>query len=239
MKPREDEIRADRRSGRSPYSSSPSVLTPPTHDTVEVRWFATGAVPDWAVEWFTESRAKASREIRRDAYLLCHSDDVGIKRRNHGPLEVKLRTERRGIIHLRNGLVGRVEQWRKLIATEPPTATAVGQWLDVHKTVLTRTYRLGEDDAVIEIEPDVSSPSGCDIELAEVAIGDSLAWTFAVEAWGPAPHRRTLFDRAAVEFFVSTGSPPALTDFLEVDMGYPEWLLTVHAGNRDGTTSPG
>lgn len=196
-------------------------------DTTEVRWFADGALPDSLAEWFTKSGRWTELEIRRDAYLVDRSPDVGRKQRDQGPFEVKTRRGRSGVLHLPGGLRGHLEEWRKHIAGAQPPPTPDERWSDVHKVVLTRIYQHDPDDQVAEIETRNPLVAGCAIELASVAVSDVRAWTFALEAWGPDDRRRSLLEQAAALFVRTSEFPPGFTSRLTADMGYPEWLSSV------------
>lgn len=180
--------------------------------TLELRWFASGRLPVAAIEWFEGSVPHIDREHRNDSYLLTGRPDLGVKRRDQGPLEVK---ERRGTgdrMSIGDSLVAHVEEWHKRIREGYPTAG--GRWIDVDKTVLTYRYRAAG----------ASSAAACDIELASVQIGELEAWTLALEAFG-SPSDRDAILRSAGLFLDETGVPTVIAGALDVEAGYPAWLM--------------
>lgn len=124
------------------------------------------------------------------------------------------------------GLAGRIEEWRKEGLEEPLDATG-WQWSLVDKVVLTRTFAPQESGSVVEIGHVAHQPSGCDIELATVTVGFTVAWTFALEAWGSPDERLDLIDSSLAALFdLLPPAPPQFIPALEADMGYPEWLVS-------------
>lgn len=206
-------------------SRSGRFISPPTpFDTTEVRWFASGLMPRPLVSWFTLSGRRGTLEVRYDAYLESDSSDLGRKRRNRGPFEIKTRRGFGDTISVNDRLAGRLEEWRKVIAATPPATTPADRWSEVHKVVLTRTYHVSTRGAMVEVAfGDLSAP-GCDIELAALTVEGVTAWTFALEAWGPSALRSSLLQRSADAFIADTGLPVSVTSQLTIDMGYPEWL---------------
>jgi hypothetical protein len=194
-------------------------------DTSEVRWFVDGALPSALVSWF--SAGTTTLEIREDAYRLDGSPDLGLKRRNHDRLELKVRCDVGDAVEIL-GAAGRIEDWSKLgdVDFAEVPSTGVERWADVHKVVLTRTYRI--DPIGTALPTRTRSPSaGCDVELASVTVGDVEAWTFAFEAWGPAANRRRILRASTDSFAAETPLPPVLVASLDQTVGYPEWLTTV------------
>jgi len=194
--------------------------------TSEIRWFASGPPPAPVVAWFSERGRAAFVELRRDAYRIGPDYGVGLKRRDHGPLELK---RRHGISPRREfvaGLAGGIEEWRKDGLEEPLDATG-WQWSLVDKVVLTRTFAREESGSVVEIGHAGQQSSGCDIELATVTVGSTVAWTFALEAWGEPDARRDLLASSLSALFdLLPPAPPQFFPALHADMGYPEWLVT-------------
>ena len=210
---------------RAPMSASDTqraVAEP--FDTTEVRWFALGTLDPAHVEWFNES-GRVDLEIRQDSYVVDTSHDVGRKRRDHGPFEIKTRTGSTGVTRLWGGLRGRIEQWRKVVGVEPPDGS-LDRWSDVDKVVLTRIYQLHAHEAIEVDRRDMTVP-GCDIELAAVSVEGLEAWTFALETWGPNHEQRSMLDRAALQFLSDSGLPREFASHLTADMGYPEWLAAL------------
>lgn len=207
-------------------------------DTTEVRWFGTGRMPADVLNWFTRSGSHGSLEIRQDAYLSTGSVSIGRKRRNHGPLEIKTRRGLGATFALGNVLVGRIEEWRKIVSPGLHLPRRSRRWVDVHKVVVTRTYQQEPTGGLVEVlRGDMSLP-GCDVELAEVAVDDTEAWTLAFEAWGPGEQQRSILHASADLFLAGTGLPADISNRLPVSMGYPAWLAQNRSGDRNSTRPP-
>ena len=202
-------------------------------DTTEVRWFASGALLPSFIEWFTNGGRAGILEIRYDVYRAGHSSDIGLKQRDHGPLEAKLRRGMNGTVHLGGDVYGRIEEWQKVRTADLSDGEDVGgRWIEVHKVVVTRTFELGED-GVVEVEHRDLDVPGCDVEIASIEVDGTMAWTFALEAWGPDGIRRAVLEGALAEFVArSRRFPPSFLSSLGPDIGYPEWLARVVEGSR-------
>ena len=183
-------------------------------ETLELRWFAPGRIPNPAVSWFEASAPHVEVEERIDSYLMIGRPDIGVKRRDSGPLEVKVRrcTGRR--MSVGDVLVGHVEEWHKQTRDRSPAAGE--RWLDVHKTVITYPFRLAGAGGLV---------AGCDIELAAVRAEEVEAWTLAFEASGPRSDRMSVL-RSAMEQFLAD-LPAGIAAALDLEAGYPAWLMQV------------
>jgi len=209
--PRSDVGRVDRLQGTAPL------------DTTEVRWFAAGPPPSQLVERFCDTGSSVDLEIRNDAYLANGSHHVGLKRRNGGPLELKARRQSSDFVAMGRAVGAPVEEWRKFIGIRPGITGSDSTWIDVTKVVLTSTYGYLSDGGVGPAQAGYDEP-GCDIELASVTAASSDAWTFALEAWGPAKIRLPLLREALARFWDACPLSPEQTAALTSAMGYPEWL---------------
>ena len=200
----------------APQTGSVADWQPGVLETLELRWFAPGPIPTSAVSWFETSAPHVVVEERIDSYLLTGRPDLGVKRRDHGPLQVK---ERRGIgtrISVGGHLVGRVEEWHK--STQALSPAAGERWIDVDKHVLTFSYRAAGTGGLA---------TACDIELAAVETEGLEAWTLAFEASGPATDRMGTLTSSVERFLSDTDVPAAIAAALELEAGYPAWLVAV------------
>jgi hypothetical protein len=213
---------------RHPRHNHPTPAGVKVLDTSEVRWFAFGALPPQLVEWFTTDR-NADVEVRTDTYRHDPSHALGVKRRNGGPIEVKVLHSRRGRLQLGRGVGGRVEEWRKIVPGDTPEneLPESHQWRGVHKVILTCTYAPLATGGAKLVDRSETNGTGCDIELASVSVEGVEAWTFALEAWGPVPVRRALLESSLAALFGGSQPPQELTTALIGDMGYPEWLASI------------
>jgi hypothetical protein len=202
-------------------------------DTTEVRWFASGTLLPSFVEWFTNGGRTGILEIRYDVYRAGHSPDIGLKQRDHGPLEAKLRRGINGSLHLDDGVHGRIEEWQKVRVPDLADGEDAGhEWIEVHKVVVTRTFEVGVG-GVIEVEHRGLDVPGCDVEIASIEAAGTVAWTFGLEAWGSDDVRRAVLEGALAEFVArSKRFPPDFLSSLGPDIGYPEWLAGVIGRSR-------
>ncbi len=195
-------------SERQPADQRPGSL-----ETLELRWFAPDRIPAAAIRWFENAAPQVLFEERTDSYLITGRDDLGVKRRDNGPLEIK---ERHGVGHrmsVGDRLVGRVEEWHKRTSDRSPAEG--DRWVKVAKTVRTYPYRATGS----------SVEARCDIELAAVEIDGMDAWTLAFEASGP--ERMVTLEAAVEHLLFDEGVPADIAASLELEAGYPAWLVVV------------
>lgn len=188
-----------------------------------MRWFAPGVLPEGVATWFEDTAPYFDIETRVDSYLLTGRPDLGVKRRDRGPIEVKERRRVGGALTVGGRLAARVEEWHK--HTDDGYAGAGGRWVDIQKTVTTYRYRArGATSATV----------ACDVELAAIDASGIAAWTMALEASGPRPARHSALQSAFEEFLSDTVVPGSVADALELDAGYPAWLIETLGGRRNG-----
>lgn len=188
-----------------------------TLSTLELRWFIRGSVPHEMDAWFP---LDAAIERRVDRYLRLDRDDLGVKRRNGGPIEMKLRRSRRPWC-LPDGRVAHSEQWTKW----RPQGFWIGQgdWHDVVKQV--RTVPLSPA-GLRTSAPDGITPV-CEAELASIEVDGASWWTFALEVSGPAAELHPTLLAVGVGW--AWHGP--IVDMIGDDpgFGYPAWLLEIDA----------
>jgi hypothetical protein len=184
-------------------------------ETLEVRWFARGKLPTEVFGWFQAVVPDLEIEERVDSYLLTGRPDLGVKRRDQGPLEVKERIRVGRRVSVGGRLEASVEVWRKSIQLAPPEVE--GRWIEVVKNVWNHPLRITVGGLT----------AACDIELAAVEVAAIGAWTLAFEASGP-PEERLAALRSAAELFRDGAAlPSGIASALEVEAGYPAWLIEV------------
>jgi hypothetical protein len=185
--------------------------------TSEVRWFGRGNPPPGSLEWFLGLGPRL--EHRVDSYQSTAREEVGVKRRNGGPVEIKA-LERRDQLPTVFGLAAaRIEDWLKWrVADDGRSADEdTGAWVDVDKTLLS-VDRVAEGGEV-----------ACEVELAVIGIGHVAAWTFALEARGPVMERRLWLIETAV--LLLDEAPPALPAALRDARAYPQWLARISSAD--------
>ncbi len=186
-------------------------------ETLEVRWFARGPLPTEALGWFEAAMPYVETEKRVDSYLLTGRPDLGVKRRDQGPLEIKERIRVGSRVSVIGRLVAPVEEWRKSIQIALPETG--DRWIDVVKNVWNHPLRVTVRGL----------PAGCDVELAAVEVDGIEAWTLAFEASGPPQDRLAVLRSAAELFREGADIPSGIAGALDVEAGYPAWLMGLTA----------
>jgi hypothetical protein len=191
----------------------------PTYNSLELRWFMPGVLPDRMYDWFQSGPREKSVEHRTDTYWLVPRTDVGVKRRNGGPVEMKVRRSARPWL-TPSGDVVCTEQWSKWRPHRLDPGDTTGAWVAIDKRLWTRTFTLsGEEvhDAVDGRRP------RCEVELGALTSETGTCWTFAFEVTGPARLQPPVLGRT-VERFWSGDLEGALGG--ATNAGYPEWLAS-------------
>jgi hypothetical protein len=105
--------------------------------TIEVRWFYPGILPDEVRQWFNHLGEQLEKiDTRSDVYLQSHAPDIGVKLRQ-GNLEVKYRQQNLGTIAIEGMENSQVEQWSKWICVDrssgitPTNTVSKPGWLKV------------------------------------------------------------------------------------------------------------
>jgi hypothetical protein len=182
-------------------------------ETLEVRWFACGPLPTEALGWFEATMPDVETEKRVDSYLLTGRSDLGVKRRDQGPLEVKDRVRIGNRVSVGARLQAQVEEWRKSIQIALPETG--DRWIDVVKNVWNHPYRVTIG----------GFPAACNVELAAVAVVGIEAWTLAFEVSGPPEDRLAVLRSAAELLREEADIPSGIAGALDVEAGYPAWLM--------------
>ncbi len=195
--------------------------------TIEVRWFYPGALPDEVRQWFNplgESLEKI--DTRSDFYLQSQALDIGVKLRQ-GNLEVKYRQQNLGTIAIEGVENSQVEQWSKWICIDrssggiTPTNTAGKPgWLKVDKIRDRRLYRVDFADSVQLTQ--IASPTAdiAAIELTQLQLQSQIWWTIACEYFGD----NISIDRFGVLVRSLLDGYPTSISTIPISCGYPQWL---------------
>jgi hypothetical protein len=199
--------------------------------TSEIRWFDQGKVPPAIENWFTANVLKENcqkLENREDWYLqIPGCEYLGVKLRQQR-LETKLRVAELGILQLRNNVLAAPEQWLKstcedaklenLITSE---VIARGQWVKVEKVRSQIRYLVADDRSLTPASTEQNSPEGCNIELTELIINQTLWWTLGLEASGTEDNLNFNLETVAKKLF-QTFPEQGLN--LGNSYAYPKWL---------------
>jgi len=200
--------------------------------TVEVRWFGTGAVPAEVQRWFQGKEHEAEAQPpRTDHYLrLGRNEDLGVKLRE-GRIEIKQRQRDFGLVRFHPQIAGRVEQWRKwslsLAGGEGHLADILvpaSAWIAVHKVRRVHTYQVAAGTKVGATPAGTYPGWGCNLELAELTVGDEPWWTLGLEAFGPEVALRETLLLVADQAFSHKQAP---TLRAADSYAYPLWLAQI------------
>ena len=100
------------------------------------------------VNWFSNGGVAGTWEERRDEYQVNGLSEVGVKRRSGRSLEVKVRTAVGPVLTIAAGLAAPLEDWRKWTPSfaDPVWPQTDTSWVEVDKTLLTRTFTMADDE---------------------------------------------------------------------------------------------
>lgn len=205
--------------------------SPTRQETVEVRWFRRGRLPESVLEWF--GAAGADVEIREDVYLVAAElPNLSVKIRGGEQLDVKVFRGSLGDERVPGRARGWIDCWEKWTF---PFSSAVPQfpqrsgWVVVGKERRLRSFVLVDGVAV---------PAGrgggdpeCAVELTAVLLGGKPWWTLGFEAMGSTDGRRAVLDAAAAEIF-DRPLPDGLRLQLTSSNSYAALLRKIPLGKR-------
>jgi hypothetical protein len=218
----------------------PDEATPAVLDTSEVRWFALGRPPRDMVAAFSAGGASGTTEKRSDSYQLNGQHDFGLKRRFGWIVEAKRRQSVGSTMTLAPGLEAPLEEWRKWLPSDgdPVWPAPDARWINVNKAILTRTFMLDDGEVVGPASVPDEVLSGCDVEIAAVAVGGIEAWSFALEAFGPKDDRRSAISSSWGTLLDQSDLLENLGSYLDRPAGYPQWLDLVVSKGVGSERSP-
>jgi hypothetical protein len=194
--------------------------------TIEVRWFYPGVLPDQVGKWFnTLGEPLEKIDTRSDFYLQSNSPDLGVKLRQ-GNLEVKYRQQDLGTIAIDGLENSQVEQWSKWICVDdssgltPTKIAGKPGWLKVDKIRDRRLYRVDVTDTVKLTQTANPTADIAAIEITQLQLQSQIWWTIACEYFG---------DNISIDQFGSLvrslrAGYPSSTSPLPISCGYPQWL---------------
>ena len=215
-----------------------SPTTPPvteTFDTAEVRWFGSGELPPDVLDWFTEGGTLGVCRKRTDSYQLNGAEHRGVKLRATALLEVKTLLGVGPSVSPLDGLVGTIEEWRKVRNAASPEEIVRGfPFADIAKSIVTRSFRYVDEVAVPIDVPD-RAHTGCHVDLISIRVNGVRAWSYAFEAYGEPRLRVQALKAAITGIDHRTPHPAELADLLSESMGYPAWINRLAV---DGLLSP-
>jgi hypothetical protein len=190
--------------------------------TLEVRWFYPGSLPDEVINWFnTPSENRRQPDTRTDVYLQSSAPELGVKLRQ-GNLEVKYRQQQLGQIEIDRFSESQVEQWSKWICDGVPSSGAKKQgWIPVDKVRYQRFYQVEFLDVIQLAQIDTPRQNAAAIEITELQLRGQFWWTIACEYLGNNisidRHFSPLVRNLLLNYPLSISTP-------SISGGYPQWL---------------
>lgn len=200
--------------------------------TREVRWFFEGQIPRWFTGWFESLPGPLLQEARSDVYdLEAAHHNVGLKRRSPAnTLDCKMMLASIEDVDLGYGIEGDVEDWIK-ISQPLGEATQVAGRVEAPGRVEvlkgTRAKRFFLD-----------TTTGCEAEVAEISVGQIVAWTLCLETFGAARLRGVAMSHGLEAMFEATLVPTELFLTSAGSHSYPEWLVLQQALGGFGEEVP-
>ena len=196
--------------------------------TIEVRWFYPGVLPDEIGNWFNQLGKQLEKiDTRSDFYLQSNSSDVGIKLRQ-GNLEVKYRQQDLGTIAI-NGLANsQVEQWSKWICVDdsagltPAKIAGKPGWLQVDKIRDRRLYRVDFAETVKLTQIATPTADIAAIEITQLQLQGQIWWTTACEYFG---NNISIDQFSSLVRSLRSGFPASIPTTSSISCGYPQWLI--------------
>ena len=193
--------------------------------TIEVRWFYRGNVPDEIANWFdTLAGVRSPADTRADFYLQSSSPDIGVKIRQ-GNLEVKHLQQQFDKIDIDRLGESKVEQWSKWICDDrsahAPDPGKPG-WIQVDKVRQQRFYRVESSDPIGLIPIGTARKNAVAIELTTLQLRGQAWWTIACEYVGNNIAIDRQFLSIVKTVLISYPDPISLPS---ISGGYPQWLM--------------
>ncbi|MFP4135356.1 MAG: hypothetical protein ACLFQP_06910 [Halothece sp.] len=176
--------------------------------TLEMRWFKPGEIPQSLRQWFESHCAGTwlkQAPTRTDWYLrpIAPCDYFNLKFREQR-LEMKWRQEKLATFNLHQQWQGSVERWVKWVCEDIKEFSPEDQvWVAVEKTRQQRQFILSLD-------------TFCNLELTALRVQDQQWWSIGLETTG------NLESLHAIALQVSQNCPETLTDAEAA--AYPHWL---------------
>ena len=184
--------------------------------SLEIRWFYAGKLPAAISDWFGQDELGGklqAPEEREDVYLYSPGCEyLGIKLRQ-GRLEIKWRNAELDIVHLGEGVEGKLEKWGKWMCEDtsqesfkPEAVLGKSSWVSVKKVRLQRLY------------------DSCAMEITQLSVNGNDWWSLAFETLGAEASKLEQLKNIATQAFETyNGSQLPAQD----SYAYPTWLSLV------------
>ena len=192
--------------------------------TLEARWFGSSPVPPALRQWF-DTLGSVETSTQDDLYLRADDPAVNVKLRDD-QLQIKRRLAGPFRCAFGPSATAHCEQWVKWRfgpEEERPSLwdeDRTGLWVLVNKTRHQCTIDAEAQSSLTSDLP-TSPPASIEAELTTLDVESESAWTFCLEAEGPAPSLRETLTTAAPEL-LDDRLPVVLSS--DQSFGYVQWL---------------
>jgi hypothetical protein len=205
--------------------------------TAELRWFFNNHIPATFHSWFGTDRL-GEPERRTDHYLILKGwETVGVKLRggNEGRIssvDVKAIKGTPEIVQISSNASGYVDLWVKWSDSHESITPWIDSliadgdnWVRIDKIRWLRMVSLDKGQP-LEIPSHLSPITGCGIELTQLEVNKTSAWSLSFEAFGGVRTLRSTLLQCASWFFEQCPVPSPLS--IVASYGYPTWLNTLY-----------
>ena len=199
-------------------------------ESIEIRWFYRGHVPNRLHELFSNSNLQTEPESRTDYYLLIgNCDNLGIKLRN-SRLEIKWLKKREHFDLPEKNIEGKQERWIRWEWNDTNSFNEVlrfiqvnkdNPWVKIDKKRVQKKFSI-IDNSLVEISGE-NIHFDFSIELTQLKVYEHPWWSFGID---------TFQNKNIVHFFIQLFEQYSDEEFRKnlkstSSYGYPEWISKV------------
>ena len=199
-------------------------------ESVEIRWFFQGGMPDNLYSIFDDSDIQSKWDIRSDYYLLIEdSGNIGIKLRN-SRLELKWLKRSNNFTLPQLNIDGKIEYWVRWEWDNTKSFNDILQfihlnkdnpWIKIDKSRFQKKFKIQGDSLV-----DVSSEHvhfDYAIEITQLKIYEQSWWSIGFDSFLKDGHE--YFFTQLIKRYVDREIRPLLKP--DLSYGYPKWISKI------------
>jgi hypothetical protein len=159
-------------------------------ETIEIRWFYKGEIPNKLYERFSNSKLQIKPELRTDYYLLIENcDSLGIKLRN-SRLEIKWLKKRERVNMLEKDIGGNQERWIRWEWNDTDSFNEIlgfiqinkdNPWVKIDKKRIQKKFGIF-DNSLVEI-PQENIHFDFSMELTQLKVYESFWWSIGLDSF--------------------------------------------------------
>jgi hypothetical protein len=199
-------------------------------ESIEIRWFYKGQIPNKLYQLFSNSNLQTKPELRTDYYLLIENcDSLGIKLRN-SRLEIKWLKKREHFDFSKKNIEGNQERWIRWEWNDTNSFNEIlrfiqvnkdNPWVKIDKKRIQKKFSIF-DNSLVEI-PLENAHFDFSIELTQLKVYEHLWWSIGCD---------TFQNKNDVRFFIQLIEQYTDEQFrksLKSDSsyGYPKWISKI------------